>query len=328
MGDLKLEEPLHSMAQNSRISADDVLMLRRDFYNNDKIDRSEAEALLALDAAVQDKCREWGQFFSEALVNHIVHQTEPTGEINEDNANWLMACIARQGLIDSAERFEMVVQVLEAAKSSPQKLVRFVLDQVAEAVLNNQGPVAALRAGDQQVICRFDVDLIRRVMFAFGGDGGMAVTRAEAEFLFDLNDKTKQNENDPTWSQLFVKGVANYLLATTGGAVPERRSSLDPFSADTNSSSPVDGLVDMLRSIYKMALSPHKVVEDAFKRDTAVMQDAWRVAEIVTADEAGWVVERIGRDGTFHDNEKALIRFLRDESSNLHPDLRELIAAA
>jgi hypothetical protein len=51
-------------------------------------------------------------------------------------------------------------------------------------------------------------------------------------------------------------------------------------------------------------------------------------AEVVTKDEAAWLAERIGRDGDLDQNEKALLRFIRNEASRVHPALRELIARA
>jgi hypothetical protein len=36
----------------------------------------------------------------------------------------------------------------------------------------------------------------------------------------------------------------------------------------------------------------------------------------------------MGRDGALHDNEKALLRFIRDEAPSIHPSLKSLIAKA
>jgi len=36
----------------------------------------------------------------------------------------------------------------------------------------------------------------------------------------------------------------------------------------------------------------------------------------------------MGRDGVLHDNEKALLRFIRDEAPSVHPSLKSLIAKA
>jgi hypothetical protein len=48
----------------------------------------------------------------------------------------------------------------------------------------------------------------------------------------------------------------------------------------------------------------------------------------VNAEEAGWIVERVGRDGQFDANERAMLAFLRQESPSLHAALTPLLKAA
>lgn len=50
--------------------------------------------------------------------------------------------------------------------------------------------------------------------------------------------------------------------------------------------------------------------------------------EVVTEDEASWLVDRIGRDGVLHENEKVLLRFIREDSPNIHPALKPLMDKA
>ena len=38
---------------------------------------------------------------------------------------------------------------------------------------------------------------MRRMLYAFGGDGNIAITRQEAEVLFDINDATDADEELP-----------------------------------------------------------------------------------------------------------------------------------
>ena len=73
---------------------------------------------------------------------------------------------------------------------------------------------------------------------------------------------------------------------------------------------------------------------DALKSDHQRMQDAWSgrnekferdIANSIDVDETHWLVERIGRDKVLHENEKALLRFLKQESSLIHPSLHPLL---
>jgi hypothetical protein len=106
------------------------------------------------------------------------------------------------------------VKVLDRAKLSPVKLVRFALEQVKLAVTVGDGYLGHARSNRRLspgVIGEVEVELIRRILYAFGGDGNIAVTRQEAEVLFDINDATAEASNDPAWSDLFVKALANFL---------------------------------------------------------------------------------------------------------------------
>ena len=61
------------------------------------------------------------------------------------------------------------------------------------------------------------VDILRRIVYAFGGNGAVAMAKSEAEVLFDLNDATAGADNDPSWNDLFVKAIASYVMAASKG---------------------------------------------------------------------------------------------------------------
>ena len=321
MSELELPTKLVSMIERGRISDDDVRYLRQDYFKDSKLCKTEAESLFALDAAVKDKSAVWDEFFVEAMVDHLVNQAEPVGHISEDNAEWLISCIARNGLVDGPVRLEMLVKVIEVAKSAPEFLLAFALSQVSEAVLNNQGPLAESRLSEKQVICKSDVELLRRMIFGYGSDSGLAVSKAEAEFLFELNDRTAEFENDPAWTDLFARAVGNYLLATLDGAQPSRAAVLskDNFLRG-------DGLFDVAVNSLKSALAEMRPLHRVLDSERGVQNDklaaSFAEAEKVTSEEAAWVIERIQRDGDTHENEKALLAFIKEEASELHASLK------
>jgi len=47
--------------------------------------------------------------------------------------------------------------------------------------------------------------------------------------------------------------------------------------------------------------------------------------EAITEAEAGWLCERIGRDGRLTPNEAALVAYLKQESPAMHPDLQAAV---
>ena len=178
---------------------------------------------------------------------------------------------------------------------------------------------------------RAEVELIRRILYAFGGDGSVAITRAEAEILFDINDAVADCDNDPAWGDLFVKAIANFTMAASGYSVPNRQEAL---RREAWLDAPSGGVADVFS---RMAAGSLRGILQAYRQPSA--EDTWAArnaraaseaseSEAVTAGEAEWLARRIGRDGRLHANEKALLRFIRDEAPSVHPSLQSLIARA
>ncbi len=316
---------------SKKITAEDVQTLRRSLYNDGVAEAGEVERLFGMDEAATDCDPSWTELFVEAVTDYIVEQVEPEGHVSEENADWLITHISRDGTVKTTSELEILVKVLEKAKSSPQRLVAFALSQVKKAVVDGEGPLA--RGGKLTVgsVGRDEAELMRRILYAFGGDENIAVTRAEAEVLFDINDATATAENDPAWNDLFVKAIANFMMAASGYAVPSRQEALRREEwLDAPSGSVGNFFSRMAAGGLRGALNAYRQpgMEDAWAARNARTDAAMAGAEIVTAEEAEWLARRMGRDGTLHQNEKALLRFIRDEAPSVHPSLKSLIAKA
>jgi hypothetical protein len=316
---------------SKRITAGDVTELRRAIYHDGAAAAGEVEQLFKIDETAGEHDRSWPEFFVTAVTDYLVEQVEPHGYINERNADWLIERISSDAVVKTATELEVLVKALERAKSSPERLSAFALNQVKKAVVDGEGPLACDRALTPGHIGRPEVDLIRRILYAFGGHGNVAITHAEAEVLFDINDHTAEAENDPSWSDLFVKAIANFMMAASGYAVPTREEALrreewlDSAPGGVGeffSRMAAGGLRGMLNA-YRQPGSEEMWAERNGRTKAAIA-----TAEVVTAEEAEWLARRIGRDGMLHANEKALLRFIRDEAPSVHPSLNSLIAKA
>ncbi len=328
MSELNLSEDFKTIAGRGRITGDDVRDLRMQFFGDHRIEKQEVEALLALDSSTDDKCRTWQFLLTDAFVNYLVEQSPSGRDIANEEGEWFADCIAKDGVVNSPELFELLVTVMERAGNVPEKLEQVALDQVKEAVLKNQGPVAALAEHEQQVISKSDFELIRRLLFSCGGDGGLAITRMEAEFLFDLNDQTVSHQNDDAWSDLFVRAVSNHLMATLGDAVPRRDVCLIPGQDVSDQSFWSGFLSHKLRWLHDAMKPMHEKLNDENAERNRRIAERRAEAENVTKEEAGWVAARIGADGTIHENERALLEFLREERGELPGDLEKIVSAA
>jgi hypothetical protein len=307
------------LVQSGRITAEDVLRLRRNIYGVRLIIPAHIEALFELDRACSSKAPEWTDLFAETLATYLIDQQEPYGYIDEANADWLIGRMMRDGRIDAATELDALITLLEKSKKSPERLVRIALEAVRDTVLNGTGP--ARRGGDYTpgVVTEADVNLIRRVLFAFGGDQNIVVSRAEAEILFEIDEATAQTDNDPSWSDLFIKAVANCVLFYSGYTVPTRQEAMrreqwlnEPASTGSFFSRMVGGL-SCAFSGYG-APGSH-TGDDHTNRRQAELAEARQVTE----DEARWLAARIDRDHQVTDNEKALLAFLKEKSISIHP---------
>lgn len=346
-----------AIAARGRITAEDVIDLRRAVYEGAAlVDADEIEALFALEEACSESAPEWTEFFCEAVTDFIVHQERPHGWISDANALWLERRILRDGVVGTKGELEVVVRVLEKAEVAPASLSAFALRQVAAAVLDGRGPLARGRSLEPGAISADEVELLRRVLYAFGSHGRIAVTREEAEVLFDLNDRSREADNHPSWSDLFVKAVANMLMAARGYQVPTREEALrreawldaptagvsgilGSVAAGLVTGSSIAALGESLRAVWgcrRRCRGDGEPCPECAVRDSETEQAARNraveaeiaVAERVDSDEVRWLAERIGRDGVLHDNERALLDFLRDESTDIHPSLRTLLDTA
>lgn len=330
MGDVTLPGPRAGVAVHGRISADDVRFFRTELFRDGAVTRFEAEHLFALHADNPEQCGEWQAFFVEALVDHVVHQEKPYGHVSDDNAAWLIRMVSRGTLVGSPAEMELLVRVIEEARSSPVGLSAFALAQVAFAVIDGKGPLAAARSGVPGIVEKHEVDLLRRILHAFGGDGNIAVTRAEADMLFRINDGTCEEMNHPSWNELFVKAVASFALASSGYEVPRRADALrheaffDNADADLGVffARMVSGGVAGILDAYA---APDDVLEADFGDLERVRQIEARRAGAVRGEEARWLANRITSDRLIHDNERALLGFIRRAASTVHPDLKPLL---
>jgi hypothetical protein len=314
-----------------RVTAEHVQMLRRAIYSDAAAEGGEIDRLFAIDEAAEVHDPEWCALFCEAISDYLVEQMEPHGYVSEKNADWLIERIAADGSVKTATELEALVKILEKARSSPERLSAFALQQVKKAIVDGEGPLAAGGRLERGRVTRDEAELMRRILYAYGGDGNIAVTRPEAEILFDINDATAGADNDPAWTDLFVKAVANFMMAASGYAPPTRQEAL---RREAWLDQPTGGVADVfsrmaaggLRGVLNAYRQPSS--EEAWKARNDRAAEAAATASGVTAGEAEWLAGRIGRDGALSQNEKALLRFIRDEAATVHPSLNSLIAKA
>ena len=309
----------------------DVLKLRRSYYDDGSISAEEADIIFALNDACPVQDPAWADCFIETITDYLVEQAEPHGYLTADNASWLIERIARDGRVDSKTELELLVNVLDKARWSPQSLVKFALEQVKDAVISGTGPLRSGKKLEPGIVSEADVDLLRRMLFGAGSDGSISVTRTEAEVLFDIDEATAGHDNHPAWTEFFVKAIANCVMAASGYAPPPRDVALAREAwleqrGELSLEGMLGGMAEGLKGLFKG-------YRGQTSEERAIAKLTQQKVEIITRDavstaDAEWLAQRIGRDGKVTPNERALLAFLKSEAPPLDPALQQLVDKA
>lgn len=303
-----MPEVLSRIALSGRISAEDVLAIRRTVYTDGKISTDEAEWLFDLNHSARERSEEWQRLFVEALTDYTVHQAAPRGYVSPESVSWLLARILHDGHVETDTELELLINVLEKAISAPGELATFALNEVKTLVLKRNR------------ISEGNVALLRRVLYAAGGHEAIAITREEAEVLLDIDHIRSGSEDDSAWVDLFSKAILNHIMFASGFSPPTREEALRREAwLDNTSVDPgrfMNNMVMGLRDIVKAYKEPD-IMDDYVRHRTAKQVEA----EAITDDEAQWLAERLLRDGKLSLGEQALVAALRAEHPALHPTI-------
>ncbi len=304
---------LAQVGADGYVSTEDVLFLRRQVFKDGVVSAAELDGLFTLGERAPKGDPEWPAYFEEAACDFYLREEEPQGYFTQEEFHTLKARVTRDGQSASPLELRLMIKLLETAVDSPAEMRGFVASQLKEAIAEKSGAVAAA-----------DVELVRRLIFAKGGDGNLAVTRAEAELLFDINDAAR--DADPSWTVFFVKAIANHLMAHLGYEPQSREEARRQHAFVSDHSVDVGGF---LKKMLAGGLGGFRGDgASAQARRNADRERQRKIAEIVTPGEADWLADRIGRDGQLHDSEKALVTYIKELGAELPPKLQALVARA
>ena len=118
-----LQELKKSILADGVIDEAEVKQLREVLYADGKIDREEAEFLFALNDAVSGKANHssWEALFVESITSFLLEDEASPGEIDDDEAQWLLAKIQGDGQLDGAEK-ALLASLKSKAKKFPPAL--------------------------------------------------------------------------------------------------------------------------------------------------------------------------------------------------------------
>jgi hypothetical protein len=155
------------------------------------------------------------------------------------------------------------------------------------------------------------------MLCAVGGESGLAISRAEAEMLVEIDTALEPAPARPAWTDLFAKVVANVLMSSAGYASPQRRVAL---GADRTSQRREPWPVATLSTLVALSVNS---VKDAYRRQSLEERALSRLErqriEIVTDEEmtetdGQWLAGRLLNPGHHSATEEAVLAYMRREN--------------
>lgn len=316
---------IDDIRRNNRMSPDELLKIRRALGRDLVLTTPEADILFDLNS-VSDKPDGWTPYFTSVLAAYVDDREAPDDYVSKSSAAWLIDRISADGVIETETELKLLLNVLKLARHVPNILQEFALDQVRLAVLSGQGAVSnkMLTPG---LIGEAEVELLRSILYAGSGEGGIGITQTEAETLFALNDATSGLANDPSWRMLFVHAIANYLMVISAPVVPTPSEALQRENWLKN-----DGglfghnIFGSFKALFDQRLEAKR--SDGSGGYSNLNVNEVTRAETVDLSEAKWVIDRLSRDGKQDENEAALLAFIKAECPNIDAVLTPHMNAA
>lgn len=316
---------IDGIRRNDLMNEDNLLTIRRAFGRDMVLTTSEADTLFDLND-VSDKPEGWTPYFTSVLAAYVDDREAPSDYVSESSAAWLIDRISADGVVETHTGLMLLLNILKLARHVPDILQEFALDQVRLAVLSGQGAVSGkmLTPG---IIGEAEVELLRSVLYAGSGEGGIGITQTEAETLFTLNDATSGLANHPSWQTLFVHAIANYLMVIGAPAVPTPSEALNRENWLKNESGLFGhNIFGSFKALFDQRLEENR--SDGSGGYTNLNLNEVARAEQIDLSEAKWLIDRLLSDGEQDDNEAALLAFIKAECPDIDTALKPLLSAA
>lgn len=312
--DQELEALTAKVAELGEISEADAMRIVNETYRDGVVTVFEADALFDLNDKMSSAGPDWDRRFVEAIKDFLLTEQAPEGWITEDECDWLIEHVTRDGEVKLGSEMDLLLAVLRYAEGAPERLGKFTLNAVRRRIE---------KAGKAT---REDVERMRRALYAPAGEGSVWVTQHEATVMFLTNDAIAYAKNDASWNDLFARVIANHLMAA---AHPDPMSERDAFAREKwlTEDANVGGFLSNMAVSLGDGNWFEKVTCDSNKAAaarTAARDAALREAEKVDEDENAWFLKRLGWDKKISPAEKALVDFLKREA----PGFADGIAAA
>src|SRR5271163_3452487 len=122
------------------------------------------------------------------------------------------------------------IAVLEPSKISCRNTAALALTVVRDGVITGEGPTTKGRVHFSRELDADDAAWCARILMASAVEH-QAVSRAEAEALFEINDAAAERSDNGRFDDLLAKAVVHHAASASGLPVPPRTVALSPDTA-------------------------------------------------------------------------------------------------
>jgi hypothetical protein len=200
------------LGEDGDISAHDVLRLRRAFYKDGVLEAPEAELMFNLHRQAKTRHPEWDTFYVEGLSDHFFWRKRGDRVLSEEECRQLIDRIADDDRVEDATELKLLLNLLRRSSGSTPEFKGFVQRAALESIMTSATPLFGMGERSPGVIDDADVEIVRWLVYGQASENGLAISRQEADFLFDLNDRTSGQPNAPAWTGVFAKAIAMHVL--------------------------------------------------------------------------------------------------------------------
>ncbi|PZU80372.1 MAG: hypothetical protein DI528_22465 [Shinella sp.] len=222
MSEFRLSFPANVIAGKNRLTAEDILLLRKYTFPLGIRSTDDVVTLLALNNTCPEKCEEWNDFFIESLTAFIVDHCYPQGSLDDINVEWMKSVLSTNGVIETSLELSVVLHVIDVAPHVPPLLRAFAIDQVRIAIAENAGAFSAERPRSDG-ITDYDIAFFNRVLRTAFDRGFLRLAERERAALFAVNAAISRSSSHSSWGEL--------LAAASQGSRPSARMRTEELSS-------------------------------------------------------------------------------------------------
>jgi hypothetical protein len=231
MSNFAVRYPASAIADKHRLTADDILLLRKHMFPKGLTSVDDVRQLLALHRSPSEKCAQWDNWFVEMMTAFIVVHSSPHYSLDERNAEWLIALVSQHGVVETAAELELVLHAMEMSRSVPDILSAFALDQLRIALERKVGAYGESRKAKRRGIGIDDIEFVHRILRGAMVAGKVVLRRREVAVLDRIDAAVQGQMNHPAWRAL-IGSISERTPDGHASATPWLQAQIDDAALD------------------------------------------------------------------------------------------------